>query len=176
MSRAVLTAALLGRGAAGLLDGLVTPQQATLVQDAAGLVAAHLRGDAQAQDVLLEAYATEETFSRLVEAFVYYVTAAVQVAAQMHGSSWQSVLARLPDYRVGLIPGVVPNWAAAQALVVNLIDASAAPAPAPALEVASCVEGAYGLAVSVTTVLGGGEHAEALEWTTRLSSIAAREN
>lgn len=154
----------------------MTPQQATLVQDAAGLVAAHLRGDTQAQDVLLEAYATEETFSRLVEAFVYYVTAAVQVAAQVNGSSWQSVLAGLPDYRVGLIPGVVPDWASTRALVVNLIDPAAAAEPVPAMEVTSCVEGAYGLAVSVTTVLGSGEHAEALEWTTRLSSIAAREN
>lgn len=154
----------------------MTPQQATLVQDAAGLVAAHLRGDAQAQDVLLEAYATEETFSQLVDAFVYYVTAAVQIAAQMNGSSWQSVLAGLPDYRVGLIPGVGPDWVSARALVVNLIKPGAAAEPAPAMEVLSCVEGAYGLAISVTTVLGGGEHAEALGWTTRLSAIAAREN
>lgn len=127
-------AVVLGGNVTGLLDGSVSPQQATLVQDAAGLVAAHLRGDAQAQGVLLEAYATKKTFSQLVEAFVYYATAAVQVAAQLNGSSWQSVLAGLPDYRVGLIPGVVPDWAAARVLVVNLIDAAAAAEPAPAME------------------------------------------
>jgi len=154
----------------------MTPEQANLVQDAAGLVAAHLRDDRDAQGILLNDYSADEAFPRLVEAFVYYSAAAVQVGAQLANASWHEVLIALPEYHVCLIPGVNPDWEAALALVINVIDPGRLDGGLPAMEVTTCVEATYGLAISVTNFLGQGNLDQSLVWTTRISVLAAKEN
>ncbi len=147
----------------------------SLTQQGAAMVAAQLRGDHDGRDRLIKTFVWERGFPRLIEAFSYTAIVAVDVAADLHGTSFCSTL-DLVDARHGRRPasGTTVPWTKALRLAAaTKTDEHAAATIRSTMDVHSAVTATFQLAFTAFLTLADasgpcGRSAE--EWATAAAS------